>query len=98
MSDNAPKLHEKFHDSPAKPVTYTTPDWLSTDQIENELLSAEITDSVNGRPDADFSRIDAYFAAAPDEPEAEYRRSLVLLLADLRPDLADLIGGPQRGE
>jgi hypothetical protein len=62
------------------------------------LLLAEITDSRAGRSNADFARIDAYFAADPDETEAEYRNSLVRLLADLRPQLAELIGGPRDGE
>ena len=51
-----------------------------------------------GRSVAEFARIDAYFAADHDETEAEYRRSLVRLLAELRPGLADLIGSPRLGE
>jgi hypothetical protein len=72
--------------------------WLSSEELEYELLSAEIADSRNGRPNADFERIDAYFGTNHEETEAEYRRSLVKLLADLRPDLANLIGGPRRTE
>lgn len=98
MSDEAHNQRKKIHQPPAQAITYSAPDWLSTAEIENELLSAEVTDSRSGRPNADFARIDAYFAADHDETEAEYRRSLVRLLADLRPDLADLIGSPRLGE
>ncbi len=93
MSEQEPKPRKKVHDFPAEPARYIAPNWLTTEQIEYELLSAEIADSRAGRPVADFARIDAYFAADPDETEAEYRRSLVSLLADLRPNLAELIGG-----
>jgi integrase len=42
--------------------------------------------------------VDAYFSADLDETETEYRNSLVRLLAVLRPQLAELIGGPREGE
>jgi hypothetical protein len=98
MSDESPKPRKRIHKPPAETAPYIAPAWLSTDEIEKELVSAAVTDSRNARPDADFARIDAYFSADPDETEAQYRRSLVRLLADLRPDLAELIGGPRRDE
>jgi len=98
MFDDAPKPQKKIHKPPAEPITYIAPDWLSTDALENELLQAEITDSRDGRSNAAFARIDAYFAADPDETEAQYRNSLVRLLAVLRPQLAELIGGPRQDE
>jgi len=97
MSDEAPKPRKKIHEPPAEPAAYTAPGWLSTDEIENELLSAVLSNSISACPDADFARIDAYFAVDHEETEAEYRRSLVRLLANLRPDLANLIGCPRRG-
>jgi hypothetical protein len=96
MSDNLPKHRKIVHQSPADLRTYIAPSWLSTEQIEDELVLAAIADSRNGRANADFARIDAYFAEDIDETEDEYRRSLVRLLADLRPDLAELIGGPRQ--
>lgn len=96
MSDDAPKPRKKVHDPSVELPTYIAPNWLTTEQIEYELLSAEIADSRAGRPNPDFARIDAYFAEDHDENEAEYRRSLVRLLADLRPQLAVLIGGPRQ--
>jgi hypothetical protein len=96
--DETPKPQKKVHRPPAELAAYTAPWWLSTEEIENELKAAQIAASRAGRPDADFARIDAYFAEDGDETEAEYRRSLVRLLADLHPDLAELIGGPRCGE
>lgn len=96
--DETPKPHKHAYEPPADLAGYIAPNWLSTEQLENELLSAQIAASRAGRPDADFARIDRYFAEAGDETEAEYRKSLVRLLADLHPDLAELIGGPRCGE
>ena len=96
MPNQEPNPRKKVHDPPAESPRFIAPSWLTTEQIENEFLSAEIADARAARPDADFVRIDAYFAADHDETEAEYRRSLVSLLADLRPDLADLLGSPRQ--
>jgi hypothetical protein len=98
MSEEPHKPRKKIYQSHGEPITYVAPDWLSTDALENELLLAEITDSRAGRTNAHFERIDAYFAADPDETEAQYRNSLVQLLAELRPLLAELIGGPREYE
>jgi hypothetical protein len=96
MFEPEPEPRKKVHNPAAEPTTYIAPNWLTTEQIGYELLSAEIADSRAGRTVADFARIDAYFAADHDETEAEYRRSLVRLLADLGPNLAELIGGPRQ--
>jgi hypothetical protein len=73
-------------------LDYKPPGWLSTEELEQELFSAIVTDSVP-RAKANFERIDVYFARDEPETEIEYRRSLLRLLADLRPQLAELVGG-----
>jgi hypothetical protein len=57
-----------------------------------------VGDSRNSLVENNFERIDAYFAADEPETELQYRRSLLGLLADLRPQLAELLGGPREGE
>jgi hypothetical protein len=57
-----------------------------------------VGDSRNPLAENNFERIDAYFAADEPETELQYRRSLLGFLADLRPQLAELLGGPREGE
>lgn len=78
-----------------EPNHYEPPGWLSTDDLERELLLAVIADSRSLQPEDRFRRLDAYFAADRDETERQYRRSLLRLLADFRPQLAELLGGPR---
>ena len=77
---------------------YEPPGWLSTEELEDELFLAVVADSNRPRAQARFQRIDDYFAADKPETEVQYRRSLLRLLADLRPQLAELIGGPRKDE
>jgi len=79
-------------------IDYSPPDWLSTQDIEQELFRAVIADSNRPRAQAKFQRIDDYFAADEPETEVQYRRSLLRLLAELRPLLAELVGGPRTYE
>ncbi len=79
-------------------IDYEPPGWLSTEEIEHELLLAVVADFNRPRAQARFQRIDDYFAADNPETEAQYRRSLLRLLADLRPQLAELVGGPRKYE
>jgi hypothetical protein len=95
MHDPAHKPQNRNHDRTDKIAAFEVPQWLSTDEIEEELFLAAVGDSNSTRTEADFARIDAYFAADRTETEAEYRRSLVRLLADLRPQFAELIGCPR---
>ena len=76
-------------------IHYEAPDWLSTSDLEQELFLAAVADSRNLCPDERFRRLDDYFAADLEETESQYRRSLVRLLADFRPQLAELLGGPR---
>jgi hypothetical protein len=65
--------------------------------LEDELLSAIQEESSAARVNGDdgrFSAIDAYFAGDDNETEVERRRSLLRLLSCIRPQLADLLGGP----
>jgi hypothetical protein len=78
-----------------KPIHYEAPGWLSTSDLEQELLLAAVADSRSLQPEDRFERLDAYFAADLDETEIQYRRSLLRLLADFRPQLAELLGGPR---
>ena len=75
---------------------YEAPGWLSTDDLEQELFLAVLADSRRPRARARFERIDAYFAQDEPETELQYRRSLLRLLAELRPQLAELVGGPRQ--
>lgn len=71
-------------------------DWLSTDQLEDELFDAAVQATVNN-PDATaaaLARIDDYFAKDGDEGEKQHRRSLLGLLRLVRPNLAELLGEP----
>ena len=79
-------------------IDYEPPGWLSTDELEQELLHAVMAETRRPRAQANFERIDAYFAADDPETEMQYRRSLLRLLADLRPQLAELVGGPRKCE
>ena len=81
-----------------EPVQYEPPGWLLTEALERELLLAVVGDSRNPLAENNFERIDAYFAADEPETEIQYRRSLLGLLADLRPQLAELLGGPREGQ
>jgi hypothetical protein len=70
--------------------------WLSTEQLEDELLDAAIqaTKENPNTTTAALDRIDAYFAKDGDDPEKQHRQSLFGLLRLLRPNLAELLGEP----
>lgn len=93
MSDPAHKPQDRSSDPAGQSAGYEAPQWISTEEIEEELFLAAVGDSNGARAESEFARIDAYFAADRTDTDAEYRRSLVRLLADLRPELAELIGG-----
>jgi len=93
MPDRAHK--PKTPGSTEESAAYDAPEWLSTEELEEELFLAAIGDSNGTRAESEFARIDAYFAADRTQADAEYRRSLMRLLADLRPQLAELTGGPR---
>jgi hypothetical protein len=77
---------------------YEPPGWLSTEELEQELFRAIVAETRLPPAQARFEKIDAYFAADEPETEIQYRRSLLRLLADLRPQLAELVGGPRKCE
>ena len=79
-------------------VHYEAPGWLETDDLEQELLLAVVADSRLPHAETTFQQIDAYFAADEPETELQYRRSLLRLLADLRPQVAELLGGPRESQ
>lgn len=78
-----------------EPAHCEPPGWLSTSDLEQELLLAVVADSRSLQPEDRFRTLDDYFAADLDETEIQYRRSLLRLLADFRPQLAELLGGPR---
>jgi len=93
---NDRKDQRRTNPRPARePVHYEPPGWLSTEDLEHELLCAAVAYSRSLQPVDRFERLDAYFAADIDETELQYRRSLLSLLADFRPQLAELLGGPR---
>jgi hypothetical protein len=77
-------------------ATCDPPNWISTEQLETELLNAIMDDS-NGIPDdedIDIQDIDEYFDEDDKEDETEHRRSTLRLLALMRPQLGELLGAP----
>ena len=94
MSDYRNHLRRTNPGAAGEPIHYEAPDWLPTDDLEQELLLAVVADSRSLQPEERFERLDAYFAADFEETELQYRRSLLSLLADFRPQLAELLGGP----
>lgn len=98
MSKDSNHQCGRNRDAAGEPVQYEPPGWLLTETLERELLLAVVGDSRNPLAENNFERIDAYFAADEPETELQYRRSLLGLLADLRPQLAELLGGPREGE
>jgi hypothetical protein len=76
-------------------IHYHAPSWISTSDLEQEVLWAAVADSRSFQPEERFERLDAYFAADLEETESQYRCSLLRLLADFRPQLAELLGGPR---
>jgi hypothetical protein len=93
MSNDTNRHRRTNSGAAGEPVHYEAPGWLSTDDIEQELLLAVVADSRSLCPEERFRRLDDYFAADLEENELQYRRSLLRLLADFRPQLADLLGG-----
>jgi hypothetical protein len=76
---------------------YLTPaQWLSTQQLEDELFDAALEETMsNPKPAADaLARIDAYFSKDGNDGETQHRQSLLGLLGLLRPNLAELFGEP----
>ncbi len=95
MSNDTNPHRRKDSGTAGEPVHYEAPAWLSTDDLEQELLLAVLADSRIDCAEDRFRRLDDYFAADLDETETQYRRSLLRLLADFRPQLAELLGGPR---
>lgn len=82
---------------PGQVSTYDPPSWITTDDLEAELFNAIVDDtfSIPGIEDDAYAEIDDHFGDDDDfEDEAEERRSILRLLGLLRPQLADLLGGP----
>ena len=95
--DNDAKRSTNHH-AARESIDYEPPGWLSTEELEHELFLAVVADSNLPRAQARFQRFYDYFAADIPQTAVQYRRSLLRLLADLRPQLAELIGGPRKFE
>ncbi len=93
MSNDRNQRRRTNPDGAGEPNHYEAPAWLTTSDLEQELFWAVVADSRILQPEDRFRRLDAYFAADRDETELQYRRSLLRLLADFRPQLAELLGG-----
>jgi hypothetical protein len=98
MSDNKDAKRRTNPRTARESDDYEPPGWLSTEELEQELFLAVVSESHRPRAQARFQRIDAYFARDEPQTELQYRRSLLRLLADLRPQLAELVGGPRTCE
>jgi hypothetical protein len=79
---------------PNQPVNCDPPAWLSTGELENELLTAIYQATVENTAELApaLAEADDYFARDEEESSAEYRRSLLRHLSHFRPQLADLLG------
>jgi len=77
-------------------VDYHPPDWVTTDQLDTELWNAIMGDFSTGSDEEsdDIEKIDGLIGEDDYEDEDEQRRSSLRLLATLRPQLAELLGGP----
>ncbi len=98
MSDNKDARRRTNRRTAREFVDYEAPGWLTTEELEQELFLAVVADSNRPRAQTRFQRIDDYFARDEPQTELQYRRSLLLLLANLRPQLAELVGGPRTCE
>ena len=71
--------------------------WMTTEELEAELFNAIMADSsaTIDEESEEFGEVDDYLDGDEEfEDEAEQRRSTLSLLATLRPQLAELLGGP----
>jgi hypothetical protein len=70
-------------------------DLITTDQLETELWNAIMEDSSGSCNEGEvFEEIEDTLDDDDYEDEAEQRRSTLRLLSDMRPQLAELLGGP----
>lgn len=71
--------------------------WISTEALEDELLQAAVHATMHNRQTTAgaLAQIDAYFANDDDGDEKQHRHALLRLLRPLRPNLAELLGGPR---
>jgi hypothetical protein len=97
MPDNAHEQYSEQADVVGQTANFNPPRWMSTEELEDELAAAAIADC-GTCAEVDFARIDAFLAADRAETESEYRCSVVRLLSDPRPQVAELIGGPRKCE
>ena len=68
--------------------------WIMTDELETELFNAIMKD-FSASNDGEVEEIDDYLDGDEEfEDEADRRQSTLSLLASLRPQLAELLGGP----
>lgn len=86
------RSHDRNHRTGERQVS-NPPAWLSTDELEDELLAA--IQASGGEENPALAIIDEYFSGDDEfEHEVEHRRVLLWLLSFLRPRLANLLGGP----
>jgi hypothetical protein len=92
MDRDAEEENEQLQPVDCEPVG-----WISTDELEDELFNAIMMDSLARGDDEseEIEEIDDFFEGDDDyEDEGERRRALLSLLGTLKPDLAELLGGP----
>ena len=69
MSNDQNQRRRSNPGAAGEPVHYEAPGWLSTSDLEQELLLAVVADSRSLLPEDRFRRLDAYFAADLEETE-----------------------------
>lgn len=84
---------QDFH--PRQAAHCDPPAWISTEQLDCELWNA-IMEDASGICDGDFGEIDTCIDGEyeAEEEESEQRRATLQLLTQMRPRLAELLGGP----
>jgi hypothetical protein len=71
--------------------------WMTTEDLEAELFNAIMADSsgTDDEESEELEDVDYHFEGDEEhEDDAELRRSTLRVLATLRPQLAELLGGP----
>jgi hypothetical protein len=88
--------HNEADQTPEPPrLELDPPAWISTDWLDTELFNAIMEDPANAGDEENFvEEIGDSRDESGYEDETGQRRSQLRLLATMRPQLAELIGGP----
>jgi hypothetical protein len=80
-------------------MEYDPPDWITTEQLEIELWNAIMDDSSGSCDDDEaYDEIEDTLDDDDFDDKDEQRRATLRLLSIMRPQLAELLGGPPAEE